>query len=170
MCVLSLVTCTAVARAEIIDRILAVVQGDIITLSDVTAARSLGLVDVGQAADPIAAAMGRLIERSLMLIEVERYAPPEPSPAAIDARMAEVRRRFASDAELDRVLAVSGITRDQLRRRLRDDIRLKAYLDERFGAAPEGSDVERRNPLVAEWIAGLRRRAQVNVLYLPGRK
>jgi hypothetical protein len=68
------------------------------------------------------------------------------------------------------VLAVSGMTRDQLRRRLRDDVRLKAYLDERFGTVPEGANVERRNPLVAEWIAGLRRRAQVNVLYLPVEK
>ncbi len=156
--------------AEVIDRVLAVVQGEIITQSDVTAARTLGLVAVPQAPDQVAAAMERLIDRALMLLEVERYSPPEPSDAAIGARLAQVRARFASDAEVDRALAASGLTRDQLRRLVRDDLRIKAYLDGRFGAAADSMDVERGNPLVAEWMAGLRRRAQVSVLYLPNRK
>ena len=65
-------------RAEIIDRMLAVVDGQIVTLSDVRAALRFGLVPADVTTDPIAAALQRLIDRRLMLHEVERYAPPEP--------------------------------------------------------------------------------------------
>ncbi|PYR47280.1 MAG: hypothetical protein DMF89_19360 [Acidobacteria bacterium] len=44
--------------AETIDRVLAVVAGQIITLSDVTAARDLGLQTPGSATDPVRAVAG----------------------------------------------------------------------------------------------------------------
>jgi hypothetical protein len=65
-------------RAEVIDRVLAVVDTQIITLSDVRAAVRFALVPQDVAVDPIAAVMQRLIDRRLMLAEVDRYAPPEP--------------------------------------------------------------------------------------------
>ena len=43
------------AAAETIDRVLAVVAGQLITLSDVTAARDLGLQTAEGAADPVRA-------------------------------------------------------------------------------------------------------------------
>jgi hypothetical protein len=68
------------ASAEIIDRILAVVDREIITLSDVNGAIRLGLVDVPLGTiDATQAALDRRIERRLTLTEVERYAPPEPA-------------------------------------------------------------------------------------------
>jgi hypothetical protein len=195
---------TTPVRAEIIDRVLAVVQGNIITLSDVTAARRLGLVAVPATGDPVAATMERLIDRTLMLIEVDRYAPPEPSDAAIEGRLREMRGRFASQAEMDAVLTATGMTVEHLRRRVRDDLLLTAYLDQRFGATLQPSDddvlqyyrqhpaeftragvvqpfnevtaevrtrlvAERRASLIEGWVTGLRRRADVNVLYLPGK-
>jgi hypothetical protein len=57
-------------RAEVIDRILAVVDGAIITQSDAAAAIRLGLV--AGPADPLAGVVDRLIERRLMLREVDR--------------------------------------------------------------------------------------------------
>lgn len=47
----------AAAQPELIDRVLAVAAGEVITLSDVRAARELGRVDVGQAADPVRAVL-----------------------------------------------------------------------------------------------------------------
>ncbi len=86
------------ARAdEVIDRVLAVVAGDLIMQSDVRAARELGLVNAGDAADPDRAVLSQLIDRALILDEVERYAPPEPAPDAIDRAFRAVRARFASD-------------------------------------------------------------------------
>src|SRR5262249_28334660 len=78
------------ARAEIIDRVLAVVQGIVITQSDVTAASDLGLVTVAPTDDPLGAALSQLVDRQLILAEVERYAPSEPADEAIDRRIQAV--------------------------------------------------------------------------------
>jgi hypothetical protein len=154
----------ASARAETIDRVLALVAGRLIMLTDVTAARDLRLVPLDGGADPIREVLSKLIDRELVLAEVERYAPPEPSADAVDREVQRVRARFASEAELSAVLARSGIDEQHLRETLRQDLRLRAYLDQRFAAA-----ADRRSALVDEWVAGLRRRGDVIDLYLSGR-
>jgi len=157
--------CAASSHAEILDRVLAVVAGRLIMLSDVTAARDLQLVPVEASADPIRSVLTRLIDRELVLVEVERYAPPEPSAAAVDAELQHVRARFASDGELDAALARSGLDSRHLRETLRQDLRIRAYLDQRFAGAGD-----RRQALVDEWMTGLRRRGDVMDLYLPARQ
>jgi hypothetical protein len=128
------------ARAEIIDRVLAVVSGAVIMQSDVLAAFELGLVAPGTTDDPIAAVLSQLIDRQLMLAEVDRYVPPEPSADAIDRAAQQVRARFATSSEYDSALARSGMGEDRLRRLLRDELRIRGYLDERFVVPPPGDD------------------------------
>src|SRR5687767_1002936 len=91
--------------AEIIDRVLAVVNGAVILQSDSRAALRLGLIEVAEGAGPLRAVLDRLIERRLVLIEVQRSGSPEAFGAAVDARLGEVRRRFASDEAFAAVLA-----------------------------------------------------------------
>jgi len=132
-----------VAGAEIIDRILAVVGGELIMLSDANLARRLALVPAATGdQNPTRIALDALVERQLELIEVNRYLPPEPAEAAIQARLAQVRSRVASDDELDKVLTQYGLTREQLRLRLRDDLRIESYIAQRFDAAAQPSDEE----------------------------
>jgi hypothetical protein len=150
----------SVAHAETIDRVLAVVSGQIITLTDVTAARELGLQSAEGAADPVRAILTKLIDRELVLAEVDRYAPQEPTAEAVDRELQRVRARFPSPAALDAVLARSGIDEQHLRETLRQDLRVAAYMDQRF-TAPE----DRRQSAIAEWMSGLRRRADVIDLY-----
>ena len=164
MSVCWIVSLACVASAETIDRVLAVVTGQLITLSDVTAARDLGLQSVDGTPDPIRAVLTRLIDRELMLAEVDRYAPPEPSADAVDREVQRVRERFPSQAVLDAALARSGIDEKHLRETLREDLRIRAYLDQRFATA-----ADRRQAMVEEWIAGLRRRGDVSDLYLAAR-
>jgi hypothetical protein len=188
--------------APIIERILAVIAGSIVTLSDVHAAIRLGLVDPGAAVDPVAAALEQVIERSLMLIEVERYAPGEPDQEAVSARLRELHARFATDEARQRSLAAYGLTDARLAAIARDELRLERYLAQRFASGGVARDEEvlayyrehaseftrddlprplsevepeirrrldaaRRAALVDEWVRGLRRRADVTVLYLP---
>lgn len=138
--VCALLFASAAWAMPVIDRVLAVVQGSIVTLSDVNAALALGLVNTAGAADPVGSALEQLIERSLQLVEVERYAPPEPAPDAIDARVALIRRRFAGEAEFEQMLRVTGLTVERLRAIARDDLRLQAYLDQRFASFSEPSE------------------------------
>jgi hypothetical protein len=153
----------SVVRAETIDRVLAVVARNLITLSDVTAARELGLEAADGAADPVRAVLTKLIDRELVLAEVERYAPPEPAAAAVDREVQRVRERFPSADAFNAALVRSGIDETHLRETLRQNLRMTAYLDQRFAAASD-----RRQLLIDEWMAGLRRRADVIDLYLAG--
>ena len=128
--------------AEIIDRVLAAVGGQIITLSDVRAALRLGLVPPEVSEDPVAAALERLIDRTLMQTEVERYVPPDPDPAAVDAGFAAIRARFADAAAFEAVLNETAVSQDELRRHVRDTLRLQVYLQQRFGTLADPSDEE----------------------------
>ena len=200
-----LLTLTLVATAahgEIIDRILAVVEEQLITLSDVRGVLRLGLETVPPADEQIGAALDRLIERQLMLVEVERFAPAEPSPETVDARLNAIRARFPDALAFETTLHQIGWPVETVRRYLRDTLRIEAYLQQRFTASIQPSDdeiaayyrlhandftkggvlapyadvrnqaraqlvEERRAVLVRDWLAGLRRRANLILLYLP---
>lgn len=192
------------AGTEIVDRILAVVSGQIITLSDVNAALRFGLVPADVATDPVAAALQRLIDRRLLLEEAERYAPAEPSPSDVAAAVAAVQAKFPDALAFERALGQTAMSRETLERFLRDSLRFDAYLEGRLASAAPPSEDElvryyrehpdeftsggalrpfgdvrdqvlaraatvRREAFLRDWVAGLRRRASVVVLYLPGR-
>ena len=155
--------------AEIIDRIAAVVGGQIIAKSDVDAAAAFGL----------ASNLQELIDRTLMLNEVRRVAPPDPPAAALDVRVGVIRARFPTPEAFVRALQSGGLDDAAVRSSAADDLRLLAYLDERFLSASLPTDeevrqagesararltAERRQTLVNAWIAELRRRTDVTVL------
>ena len=143
---------------ELIERTLAIVAGEAITLADVQTARALALIE---GAPDVNAATERLIERALMLREVQRYAPLEPDEASIQQRLGQVRDRLAPD-ELARVLAAGGFTEARLRAWIRDDLRIATYLDQRFASTGGGPN---RAELIADWLADLRRRTPVVELW-----
>lgn len=151
----------AFAASEIIDRVLAVAEGEVITLSDVRIARELGRVDVSSAPDPIGAALNLLVDRALVLNEADRLAPPEPSSSAIDAALAAQVGAAGSRAAFESRLSRLGIDEPFVRELLREDLRIRAYLDQRFTAETP----EEQHRLVETWVAGLRRRADVVNLY-----
>jgi hypothetical protein len=191
------------AADEIIDRVLAVAAGNLIMLSDVRAALELGLVPTRSAPDPVREVLSRLIDRALVLAEVDRYAPPEPSAEAVDHAVQAVRLRFSTPEVFAAALARVGMGDKYLRETLREDLRVRAYLDQRFTVvAPTDDDLgryyrdhpdafmrngrlipfdearqdvaqavvtDRRRALVDEWMAGLRRRAEIADLYVPAR-
>lgn len=160
-------------QQEIVERTLAIVGGRAVTLADVRTARALGLVAREEDVD---AATERLVERALVLREVERYAPPEPPGDAVDARFAELAARLP-DAQFATVLTAGGFSEERLRAWIRDDLRIAAYLEQRFAATADLSveqaapelrarlAAERRASLIAGWIADLRRRTRVVELW-----
>jgi hypothetical protein len=193
----------AASGEEVIDRMLAVVAGDLIMLSDVTAAFEFGLVPRPSGPDITRTVLTQLIDRALMLAEVERYAPPEPGVAAVDHELQTVRERFPSAEAFNSALARYGIEETHLRETLRANLRLRAYLEQRFtvvgpseqeiaayfrehpdvfrrgGRLPSLDEArddvvqtlafDRRQTMVEEWIAGLRRRTPVVDVYVAPR-
>jgi len=151
------------AQSEVIDRVLAVVAGEIITQSDVDGAVALGLVATTAASDRRGAGLGRLIERQLMLREVRRYMPPEPAQAAVEQRLQTIRQRFSSPEALTEALAISGMDEARLREFLRDDLRIEAYLEERF-ASPTQATEDDVAAYYNEHLADFTRAGQVSPL------
>jgi parvulin-like peptidyl-prolyl isomerase len=162
---IALIAVSGVSRihaADVIDRVMAAVNRQPILLSDVNAALVFELVPRPQGGDPLASTLDRLIERTLILEEVERFQPPEPAPEEIDKRVDAIVQRFGARAAFEKGLASVGMTEAQLRARIRDDLRSATYINQRFGETDPGA----RETLIAEWAAGLRRRADVTIPYL----
>jgi parvulin-like peptidyl-prolyl isomerase len=155
------------AAADIVDRVMAVVNGNIVTQSDVYGAMVFGLVTPADGQERLSAGLEELIERELVLGEVNRYSPPEPSPQQIDEVAAQIRGRFASPDAYRRALEANGYTDDRVRAAARDTIRIQAYVDQRFGASLRP---EERAAVVSQWRAGLRRRAEIAIQYQPAAK
>jgi hypothetical protein len=144
----------APAQQTTIDRILAVVNGDLVTLSDVRAARVLKLVPA-DATD--AAVLDVLVERRLVLTEMRRFQAADPAPAVFAARKAAWQARLGTVA-LPPLFEDAGVEPEFLDRWLTDDLRREAYLDQRFAAL----DASRRTEAIRLWIEALRVRANVS--------
>ena len=93
----------------LLDRALATVEGRVITL--VGRANSGPVRARGHRRSPTSwpSTLERLIDRTLMLAEVERYVPPEPDAAAIRQRGDRMRARLPSEDAFSSALRVAGI-------------------------------------------------------------
>ena len=129
-------------QPELIERTLALVGGQAITLSDARAAIALGLIELPKGGDPIAGATTALVDRELVLREVQRYAPPAPAETVVDTRLDDIRSRVPAPGALAQVLQAHGFTEARLRAWVRDDVRTEAYLAQRFASASLPSDTE----------------------------
>jgi hypothetical protein len=135
----------SVANAQqLLDRVVATVNGSPITLTDVNAAVGLGL-----AQGEMAAARLQLIDRQLMLGEVARFAPPEPDAATVDKEVAALKAHAGTN--LAALMAATGLDDQRIRDLARDTVRIRAYVDQRFGTAVQVTDDEveryyRENP------------------------
>ena len=203
---LTVVACAVapVAARELLDRVIAVVSGTVITLSDARAAISFGLVDTKGEKDPIAIAMQWLVDRQLVLDEVNRYEFGDPSAEQFEAVYAEVTKRLSAGGTPVAALASLGFNKDGAKRFVRDTIRVQQFLQRRFESVQPGTEDElrtfytanaarfakdgkaltfdqarpaveqtfeavRRVQTIDAYLARLRRRTDVNELYVPMR-
>lgn len=141
--VLGFVLFGSTLQAQLIDRVLAVVSNSPITLSDVNIATTFGIVTpAAGSSDPVQSALDQLIDRVLQLIEVNRYVPPEPESAQIEAQLRAIRARFPNDAAFTTALTQTGASERQLRSAVRDTLRIEGYLQQRFGGNYQPGDSE----------------------------
>ena len=179
-----------VRAQQLLDRIVARVNGYAITLSDVRAAVALGIVK----ANTEDAAIEPLIDRQLMLAEVARFVPPEPPAADVDREVEAITARVGP--RLSAVMQSTGLDEGRIREIARENLRVQAYLDQRFGTsvqltedeveryyrihpdeftregrlmpfveaepiAREHAAAERRTTTVSQWLRDLRARAEI---------
>ena len=128
-------------QAQIVDRLVAIVGEQAITLSDVRAARTLGLIDVPAGATD-ETLIDKLVERELMRAEIERFGMPQPPADVLDQRVREVSGRFGSGDAWKTALGSCGLSDSRFRAWLADDWRITQYLQQRFDAAAQPTDEE----------------------------
>jgi hypothetical protein len=124
---------------QLLDRVLARVDGAPITLTDVQAAIGLGLIQVGSG-DPIADGTQQMIDRQLELTEVQRFPPPEPSSDALGRET--TRLKMNAGPRLPMLMQSTGLTEQRIIEMARDNLRIAGYLDQRFGTTVQVSDEE----------------------------
>jgi hypothetical protein len=139
--------------AQTVDRLMAVVGGEPIFLSDVRDARALWLLDPDGALAEVSAVKGetsdeavleRLIDRRLVLAEVARYLRTPPAPADVDAAVAAWTSRAGGPGARDAAMARAGASLDLARAFLADTLRINSYIDQRFTAAAQPTREEAR--------------------------
>jgi hypothetical protein len=127
----SLTLVHATLAQELIDRVAARVENDIILLSDV---RHLGryqmLVD-GKSENE-AQLLERLIDQWVVQNEADASRFPRPADAEIDQGVAALKKSFPSIQEYEERRKQSGLSEQQVRDKIATQIHLTNYLDSRF--------------------------------------
>jgi parvulin-like peptidyl-prolyl isomerase len=119
---------------EVIDRIVAWVENDIILLSDV---RHLGkfqlLVDGKSEEEP--KLLDRLIDQWVVQIEADASRFPRPSDAEIDQAVTALKNSFGSPEKYEERKKQSGLSDEEIRDEIATQLYLSNYLDSRFRPA-----------------------------------
>ncbi|MEM1248330.1 MAG: hypothetical protein AAGK22_18285 [Acidobacteriota bacterium] len=120
-------------QAELVDRVVALVDGDAIFLSDLQRARALA-VEVSEGAPPgDRQLLDRLIDERLRLHEVERFESIPVSLEEVDAQVEALRKRLQPES-LESTLESMEMSLEGLRETFARQILLLQYVEERLGA------------------------------------
>ena len=139
---------------QVLDRVVARVGSAAITQTDVEAAVAFGIVDP-KAGDPVKL----MIDRRLMLAEVNRLPPPEPDMRAIQALM--VNMKTAAGPDVNAVMKRTGVDDKRLSELARETLRIQSYVLKRFPTGPRSEEQR------ARWLNDLRARGDVAEVATP---
>jgi hypothetical protein len=145
---------------EIVDRIVAVVDRDVITLSEAERALKLGILKGGTEPLSLAEAVDRLVELRLVEREVERYPAPAIGREKIGAALAAVRSTFDSEESFARALAQAEMSQSELEAELRSQLAVNDYLERRFRLVIQVGEAEIRRYYQEELLPELGRMGQ----------
>ena len=136
-CILNYSTADA---QQLLDRVLARIGTEAITQTDVEALVEFGLIEARSPTVP--AAVEQAIDRQLILKEVARFPSAGPSAADVEQQLAVMKARVGD--RLGQMLQITGLDEDRLRGLARDTLRIRMYLQQRFGIANQVGEDEAR--------------------------
>lgn len=122
----------APAVADLENRIIAIVNEDVITLMDLEAALfDQADSDLAQLPplDRRRAALEQLIEERLIL-QAAKQAKMSVDEQLVEERLAALRQRFESDTAFAQALMADGLTRAMLRKRYRDQLMMQRAIEQ----------------------------------------
>jgi parvulin-like peptidyl-prolyl isomerase len=119
---------------EVIDRIAARVENDIILLSDVRELSRYQLFADGKS-ESDAQILDRLIDQWIVRNEASISRFPQPSEEDVQRSLARLKRSFSSPEVFEERKQQSGLTDEELLKMLKSQLYLSNYLDTRFRAS-----------------------------------
>jgi parvulin-like peptidyl-prolyl isomerase len=139
LALLLLLLATVVRGQEVIDRIAARVDTDIILLSDVRALARFQAFNDGKAQSD-AEILDHLIDQWIVQNEAKAALFPQPSNEDVQRSLERMKRSFSSLEEFEERKKQSGLTDEDVDRMIRSQLYLSNYLDSRFRASVQISE------------------------------
>ena len=122
---------TEIHCQEVVDRIAARVENDIILQSDVRQLARYQQFSDGKSEDD-EQVLNRLIDQWVVRSEAEASRFPPPSSAEIEQGLQLLQKSFPSPEEYEKRKTAAGVTEEQLRTQIATQLFLSNYLDSRF--------------------------------------
>ena len=86
--------------------------------------------------------ISRLINRILILVEVDRFLVSEPLQIEIQRRIDELKEHHSTVESFETAWKSVGMTEERLYRLIRNDLRIDSYLLQRFTSTAEPTNAE----------------------------
>jgi len=121
--------------AATIDRIAALVDRQVLTVSEITQMEEIRFFPrtTGQSEDDYRRAiLDNLIAQALRYRDVERFGAADVSKDAIEARLLEIQKRFPSIDEFNAALQKAELSLDEVRALIKRELQVENYIQERF--------------------------------------
>lgn len=151
---LSVASGSGAAEPELVDRIVAIIDRDVIMLSE--AEQAMWLVEVDGDDDAgLRDVVERLIEARLIEREVARFTDAPVPDELVEDRVERVRASFASAQELEEMLASRGLGEAELHAEVRRQLTVNRYLERRFRALTYVTDDDVENYFSEEVLPAL---------------
>ena len=144
------------ASAVTIDRIAAVIDRQVLTVSEVTQLVEIRFFPRTSTSedDHRRDVLDSLIAQALRFRDVERFGAQDIPADTIEARLEEIQRRFANETEFAAAIARAELTLDEVRALVKRQLQVEAYIQERFAplvfVSPEDIEAYYRGPWTAQ--------------------
>jgi hypothetical protein len=148
-----------VPQHQVVDRIVARIDGDIILLSEVRELARLQQLLDGRSA-PEDALVNLLVEQWIVRTEMDAARFPQPDPGEVNAEIHRLEESFGSLQALDAKLRETGLTREALRRWLALQIRMVRFTDYKFRPAVQVDAAQMERYYREQFVPEMKQRGQ----------
>lgn len=136
------------SEAKVVDRVAAVVNNRVITLSALNAATELRKADI-QIEEDISdenlireKILRELIDRSLIINEAEKFGMTKAPDAEITEALEEIKKAYPTEAEFEKTLSGWGMNTEDLVLYIKEQITVLKFIDQRVRFFVKISDEE----------------------------
>jgi hypothetical protein len=124
---------------QVIDRIVARVENDVILMSDIRQLAEYQVFVDGKA-ESDEQILERLIDQWIVRTEAAAARFPQPSDQDVERSLARLKRSFSDSDAFEERKKQSGLTDEEILRQLKSQLYLSNYLDSRFRASIQIDD------------------------------